>query len=366
MKNATTLITNAYITWKNPISIVHFITMRCNARCKHCFINFDDPETFRSDMTLAEIQEMSKHMGNSLINVNLTGGEPFLRRDIFEIAEAYFKNAGILSLYITTNGMFTEWTKEFIDKFISSGIKGKLIFAISIDNFEEDHNKNRNVKNLFKNAMTTYKMIQSYNKNNIIANIALTVTHHNYDKVVDIYHYLKNEHNVKAFTANAMREEGVVKKIDPEIKKRIYAAYKELTKIIRKDLKDGGTSGFQNTLQGRIMNSKNAITYSTLEKIYEEPQYCSHCPAGALFGVIYSNGDVYPCEILDNKKIGNVRKYNLDFMKLWNNDAARAVKKFIKDTKCNCTYECAWSINIISNIQYIPKLLLGFVRSYFK
>jgi len=85
---------------------------------RHCFINFDDPKTFLADLTLDEIQEMSKHMGNSLINVNLTGGEPLLRKDIFEIAKAYFKNAGIQSLYVTTNGMFTEWTKEFIDAFV--------------------------------------------------------------------------------------------------------------------------------------------------------------------------------------------------------------------------------------------------------
>ncbi len=366
MKNIPALLTNAYLIWNNPISVVHFITMRCNARCKHCFINFDDPKTFLADLTLDEIQEMSKHMGNSLINVNLTGGEPLLRKDIFEIAKAYFKNAGIQSLYVTTNGMFTEWTKEFIDKFISSGIKGKLIFAISIDNFEEDHNRNRNVENLFKNAMATYKMIQSYNKNNIIADIALTVTHHNYDKVIELYNHLKKEYCVNAFTVTAMREEGIIKKLDPEIKEKIYNAYKNLTKIIRQDLIDKKITGFKNTLQGRIMNSKNFITFDILEKIYKRPQYVSRCPASALFGVIYANGDVYPCEILDNKKIGNVRDYKLNFMDLWNSDVNKATRQFIKKTKCNCSYECAWSLNIISDIRYIPKLLLGVIRSYLR
>lgn len=364
MKSPQNLITNAYLTWKEPISIVHFISLRCNARCKHCFIDFDNPEIYKDEMTIEEIRKMSRTMGNSLLNVNLTGGEPFLRRDIWEIAEAYFKNAGIQSLYITTNGMFGGFTKEFIDKFLASGIDGKLIFAISIDNFEEKHDENRRVKGLFQNAMKTYRMIKSYNKPNILADIALTVTHHNYADVVPLYHYLKKEYGVNAFTASAMREEGIIKSINPETRVKIYKAYREVTDLIRDDLIGKRTVGFRETVQGRIMNAKNLIAFKILQKVYEKPQYISQCPAGALFGVIYSNGDVYPCEILGDRKLGNIRDYNFDFMALWKSQATADVKKFIKDTNCHCSYECAWSLNIVGNIKYIPKLVWGVVRSY--
>ena len=122
-------ITNAYITKKEPMSIVHFVTNRCNARCKHCFIDFDHPDIFKGELTLEEIKKLTKTLGNSLFNVNLTGGEPFLRRDFFEIVEAYFKNTPIKSIYITSNGMYTDLTKKFLDRFIASGIKGKIIFS---------------------------------------------------------------------------------------------------------------------------------------------------------------------------------------------------------------------------------------------
>ena len=364
MRNTAKLVTNAYLTWSEPISLVHFISLRCNARCKHCFIDFDDPEIYKGEMTLDEIREMTKHMGGSLLNANLTGGEPFLRRDIWEIAEAYFRNAKVKSLYITTNGMFTAFTKELIDKFLASGIRGKLIFAISIDNFEEGHDENRRVKGLFKNAMETYKMIKGYDSPNILADIALTVTHHNYDDVVPLYNYLKKEYGVNAFTASAMREEGIIKSINPETKTKIFKSYKELTDLIREDLLGKRTVGFRETLQGRIMNAKNLIALKILQKVYPKPQYVSHCPAGALFGVIYSNGDVYPCEILGDRRLGNLRDYNMDFMKLWKNDKTKECKEFIKKINCNCSYECAWSLNIVANIQYIPKLIWGVVRSY--
>ena len=147
---------------------------------------------------------------------------------------------------------------------------------------------------------------------------------------------------------------------------RNHKAYKELTNQIREDLKNGEAAGFQGTFVGRVLNSKNDIQYGFLQDTYLEPHYISHCPAGALFVVIYANGDVYPCEILENRKLGNLRNYKMNMLELLQNAEARSCKKFIKDTNCHCTYECAWSINIISNKQYIPSLASGVAKSYFR
>ncbi len=356
MANLLTISKNAYIKKKEPISIIHFITNRCNARCGHCFIDFDNPETNKDELTLEEIQELSKHLGSSLLNVNITGGEPFLRKDIFEIVHAYFTNAKINSVFITTNGMFTQKVKEFLQKVETSDIKGNIIFSLSIDNFEEIHDKNRKVKGLYKNAIQTYQMIQEWNKENIMANIAITVSNHNYDNVMQIYNHLKSI-GITAITATIMREEGIIKTINPEIKEKINFAYKIITDQIRKDLVQEKNIKGYNKLQGTIMNSKNIIVNNIIQKTYLKPKFISYCSAGSLFGVIYANGDVYPCEVLENKKLGNLRDYNLNFKSLWENKNAKDFKSWVKETKCNCTFECAWSINVISDPQFIPELL---------
>ena len=68
------------------------------------FIDFDNSETFKGELTLDEIDKMTKNMGDTLLNVNFTGGEPFARKDIIDIAKLYIKNTTIQSIYITTNG----------------------------------------------------------------------------------------------------------------------------------------------------------------------------------------------------------------------------------------------------------------------
>ena len=106
------VVKNILLDKKEPISLVHFVTNRCNARCSFCFIDFDDPKTFSHELTLDEIDVLTKNLGNSLLNVNLTGGEPFARKDLVEIAKKYLVNTTIQSIYVTTNASLPDRVKN--------------------------------------------------------------------------------------------------------------------------------------------------------------------------------------------------------------------------------------------------------------
>jgi radical SAM protein with 4Fe4S-binding SPASM domain len=84
--------------------------------------------------------------------------------------------------------------------------------------------------------------------------------------------------------------------------------------------------------------------------------------AGSIFGIIEANGEVRPCEILD-KPLGNVRDFGLNFMDLWQSQKARSTKDWIKDSKCNCHYDCAWSFNILANKKYQLELFSSLLKS---
>ena len=50
--NLLRVLKNIYLTRNEPVSLVHFVTNRCNARCSFCFIDFDNPDTFKSELTI--------------------------------------------------------------------------------------------------------------------------------------------------------------------------------------------------------------------------------------------------------------------------------------------------------------------------
>ena len=98
--------------------------------------------------------------------------------------------------------------------------------------------------------------------------------------------------------------------------------------------------------------------------MYLKPNYISPCHAAGLFGIVTASGLVYPCEILENKILGNLRENNMNFMKIWNSKKTKDAKSFIKKTNCNCTYECALTYNILGNWRYQPRLISSLFNSY--
>ncbi len=353
----TNLATNNYLLKKYPISLVHFVTNRCNARCSFCFIDFDDPKTFKGELSVDEIEKLSKNLGNSIQNINLTGGEPFARKELKEISEIYIKNAKVGSLFITSNGSLPDRIEDYLNNLVPKYPDTKFVFSFSIDNIEDKHNKIRKIDNLFQSCMESYKIVQKYG-NNVYGNISITVSLENYHEIEQIYEKLINKYNVKALTAVIVRDEGIYK-TPKEDKEKLLKSYKWLTEQIQTDENKNILQGYnRKSLQGRLQNKKNRIMYKNIISTYLNPQFISQCYAGSLFGVISADGKVYPCEILSDS-LGSLRDYNMDFMKLWSDKKTKETKKWIKDTKCNCTYECAWSFNILGNMKYQKDLLMA-------
>src|SRR4051812_38196380 len=67
-----------------PLSVHMDLTYRCNERCVHCYLPHDD----RGEMTTAEITGVLDQLAEAgVFFLTLSGGEPFLRHDLFEIIQ---------------------------------------------------------------------------------------------------------------------------------------------------------------------------------------------------------------------------------------------------------------------------------------
>ena len=67
-----------------PLSVQLDLTYRCNERCVHCYLDHDD----HGEMTTAEIKDLLDQLAAAgVFFLILSGGEIFLRKDLFEIVE---------------------------------------------------------------------------------------------------------------------------------------------------------------------------------------------------------------------------------------------------------------------------------------
>ena len=123
------------------------------------------------------------------------------------------------------------------------------------------------------------------------------------------------------------------------------------------EYKSGSLSGYDSFPFADFINAKRIIRHRLIAKIVRTNEYQIPCYAGNLGGALFANGDVYPCELLIDRKLGNVRESGYDFQKIWFSDEAEKARRFIRESKCFCTYECFLTINILFNPRMMPAVL---------
>lgn len=347
---------NAFISHREPVQITHFVTERCNARCPHCFVDFKSSE---NELNLEQIEKIALTSGKALRNVALTGGEPFIREDLFEIADIWYKNSTAQSISLCTNGSMPDKIEKFV--YLADKKNLPVSFFFSYDFIGEKHSEYRRLNNLHENVLKSYEIIHKYYpKFNSTFNI--TVNENNYSTAFETYQYMRDVLKIQNINCTLVRGENAYKLSD-EQKLKVAETYKLIQENLSKDFDKGLVKGFvDKSITSTVVNSKNKMLWKYVLKTFEGNKYISPCCAGALFAVILSNGDVYPCELL-NSKICNLKDYNYDFEECFKSQKAKEIKKYVKTSKCYCTFECIWLLNIFSSPRYFPEILYHIVKN---
>ena len=133
-----------------PRWCTYLVSFRCNARCGMCDSWRLDPG---EEMTPAQVATVFGKLG-SLDVVRLSGGEPFLRKDLVEVAEAVWGAARPLVLHITTNGSWPARVFEFVERFSAPR---RLHIMVSFDGLAREHDRNRGGAASFAKAFETVR-----------------------------------------------------------------------------------------------------------------------------------------------------------------------------------------------------------------
>lgn len=179
------------------------INERCNLRCLHCY---QDEYNANSELTLPQLKQTADQIFLALKKwkmrgrIALTGGEPFLKKELFPLMEYLEQDESIWRIGILTNGML-------INKKIIARLQtfNKLYYIqISLDGASEKTNDFIRGKGSFKKAIDSFRLLHD---NGISTRLMYTVHKKNFQDVSSLIDLAINE-NIKTLTIERFVPEG--------------------------------------------------------------------------------------------------------------------------------------------------------------
>jgi Fe-coproporphyrin III synthase len=280
------------------------VTYRCNAKCHMCNIWKHQSEV-KEEITIRDLQKLP----NGLAFANITGGEPFLRKDIDEIVETVLKKTK--RLVISTNGYFTDKIVAIAKKHPNIGIR------ISIEGLPKANDELRGLKDGFDHGIRTLTALRELGLRDI--GFGITVSDRNAKDLLELYHLAKWLD--LEFATAATHNNYYFHKEDNHFQQK---------KIVVQEFK---------VLVEELLKSKKPkdwfrayFNYGLINYINGKPRLLP-CEMGSDVFFMDPFGDIHACNGM-SWSMGNIKKQS--FEEIWHGKEAKRVRELVKDCKKNC------------------------------
>lgn len=342
------------------------VTFRCNCRCRMCPLygiqtgggkQLTESIKPNDELTIEEFKRLFndlKSLGTE--SINLSGGEPFVRKDILEIAKLA-KEAGLRVSFTTNGGVITEETARELVKLEVDNI------TISLDGPKEIHENIRKAK-IFDNIMNVVDCIkkEKEKQNKIIPELSFlcTLSRLNQGHLLELLEVANRKRvplyiDPMIFTTKEDNDNTKKEFEDKFIKKESFIMPEEIEKIDIELLE----KEFENLFaRAKILNHPvymSIVGKRSRRKFFGDNSYSlvNKCFAPWNYCRIDPTGNVYPCSL--SIQMGNLKNNNI--REIVNGEKAVSFRNRLKSKglfplckKCCILY----SNNIFWN--FLPKL----------
>lgn len=333
-----------------PTQIANFaVTYRCTSRCQNCNIWQKPPE---NELTLDEIAQFfttNKDLFRNVKSIQLTGGEPFLREDLPEIANIVSKTIPECMVWIPTNGLDPELVTSQCQQMLFNGVK--LGVSVSIDGISQMHDIIRGQAGSYKLARKTLSRLISIQKAQprFKISVGYTLTPENINEAPIVQRIAYNN--------------GVDFSFRPVNRSSFYYSNKE-----RVALDSDSVTSVLHAIAFNAVNHKGRLGALTLlQYIKGAKKYLTDgrdlpCTSGSSSFFLDPMGNVYPCLVMDNK-LGNIREDS--FESIWESEKAQSARGIISELQCGtCWLECEVYREISKNKIELGKTLIQSILDF--
>jgi MoaA/NifB/PqqE/SkfB family radical SAM enzyme len=338
---------NAFFNPSQVGYLICFVTSRCNMDCSFCFLPTEVRRGAKPDeLTLEEYEALNI---GPLVQLSLTGGEPFLRPDFQQVAHALIKHTTPRFVTIPSNGWFTDKILSFFTSTLKRFSKTSFRLVLSIDAIGDKHDVLRKSPGAFNRLVQTYEAMLAVRARfgNLVLDANSVLGPYNVDTLFETLVTLDKDFQFDNLAVNFERSTAA----SPADLPKYRSVYRQIADFLQNRARRR-----ENRFMSPLWRAYDLMTYDYLERTVFDDQFCLPCVAGKKLVVLGQTGDVHPCEVL-GVSTGNVRDYGLDLKKLLDSQQHQDQVKWIADTKCKCGWECALAANIVWNLSSYPKLL---------
>lgn len=291
-----------------PKFVIWDCTRRCNLNCEHCGAK---KEKYSLELTTQQVKELVKKLSDYKVEYFVvTGGEPLLRQDLFEVF-SFAKENG-LKTGLATNGFFVDDNNsKTIAKIFDS-------VQISLDGPQEVHNKIRGDKKAFQKVINAINLLHKNNCKQIT--ISSVITPSNIKDLENIGEIVKKL-GVNIWKIVSVMPIGKVEQND-----NLYLNQQEFLKLLN--------FVKENKKKLKIEFGENLGYLGKHDKeVRNEPFFC---PVGFLACCVGVTGNVRGCpEQLDTPYFTEGNILESDFSEIWRNKFKKyRDKEFLQDETC--------------------------------
>ncbi|MFQ5599248.1 MAG: radical SAM/SPASM domain-containing protein [Candidatus Krumholzibacteriia bacterium] len=310
-----------------PQNAIVAVTLNCNARCEMCDI-------WQNDMHDEAPAEVFGRLPASLRDINISGGEPFLRSDLPDILAAIKRSNPRARLVISTNGFQPGKTKRMMPAILD--VDPKVAIRVSIDGLDGTHDEIRGIPNGFKKCEQTLDICRSAGVHDL--GVGFTLLEKNVHELADVHRFTEGRNlqlSITVATDSSIYFGENKEGMRPQSSHAVRQAFGHIidAQYRKWNLKENFRAWFNRTMM----------------EYHETSRRRFRCDGGSGFFYMDSFANIYVCHIL-NVRIGNLIEQSWE--ELWTSQAAEKGRAFAAGCdKCwlICTsksqiYENKWRI----------------------
>jgi MoaA/NifB/PqqE/SkfB family radical SAM enzyme len=265
--------------------------------------------------------EFYRRLPPSLREINITGGEPFLRKDLAQIIKVIAETCPKARIVISTNGFLTAQIKKIMPQILLTN--PKIAVRISLDGIGGVHDKVRGIKNGYQKAMTSLNYLKAKVSD---LGIGFTLMERNKEELLKVWNFCQKsdiEFSLSLVSASPIYFGKNKINLRPKKTKQIAEIFQKLIAKQHQSSqpKSWFRAWFNQGLYDFFMAGRRPLS----------------CLAGQDFFYLDAYGKVFSCH-LQPWLLGDLTTHT--FNELYNNNGAEDIRK--KAGQCNgCWMSCS-------------------------